>query len=78
MTAEEIAEVKLKIKQAERARHNLITGAAARVFVDQNGERVEYFKANLSDLSKYIADLKASLPGAAPIKYARPMRFNFL
>lgn len=78
MTAEEIAEVKAKIKQAEKAQHALYTGTAARVFVDQNGERVEYFKADLSALSKYIADLKASLPGAAPVKYARPMRFTFL
>lgn len=78
MTAEEIAAVKARIKQAEKAAHSLYIGQAVRVFVDQNGERVEYFKADLSALNKYIADLKASLPGAPPVRYARPIRFNFL
>ena len=33
-------------------------GRSARVFVDQNGERVEYSAANSSKLSQYIQMLK--------------------
>lgn len=44
--------------EAKRAYHALLTGTMARVFVDQNGERVEYTTTNRSDLKNYITELQ--------------------
>ena len=44
--------------EAEDALHRLLTGTSARVFVDQNGERVEYTSANAGRLRAYIQELK--------------------
>lgn len=50
-----------KLEQAEQDYHDLVTGNKARVFVDQNGERVEYVQANAARLAAYINDLKVQL-----------------
>ena len=55
------ATLQLRLTQAEDQYHRLMMGQAARVFVDQNGERVEYVAANSSKLAAYIADLKRQL-----------------
>lgn len=39
--------------------HDLITGKAPRVVVDQNGERVEFVAANSQKLYLYIQQLEA-------------------
>ena len=49
---------------AQVALHNIVTGKAPSVVVDRDGQRVEYHKANLPDLRRYIADLTASIAGA--------------
>lgn len=46
---------------ARLAYHNLTVGGQVRVFVDQNGERVEYTAARRSDLLAYITGLEAQL-----------------
>lgn len=46
---------------AEAAYHSLAIGTSAKVFVDQNGERVEYTAANKSTLAAYINDLRRQL-----------------
>ncbi len=46
------------IAEAEAAYHKLVTGQAVRVYVDQNGERVEYAMANAGRLLAYIQNLK--------------------
>lgn len=46
---------------AEQAYHDLVTGKMARVFVDQNGERVEYTPASAIRLQQYISSLKIQL-----------------
>lgn len=51
----------VRLAQAEAAYHNLVLGVQARVFVDQNGERIEYTPANSSRLAAYIADLRRQL-----------------
>lgn len=43
--------------------HALVTGQAAKVFVDQNGERVEYVAANAGRLLLYIQGLERQLEG---------------
>jgi len=46
------------LADAKAALHKLMTGTAAKVFVDQNGERIEYVAANANRLSAYIAELE--------------------
>lgn len=52
-----------KLVEAEDALHALNTGKAVRVFVDQNGERVEFTMATRTGLKSYIAELTAALAG---------------
>lgn len=77
LTPAELAELQLKIKQAEKAYHALHIGSAVRVFTDQNGERVEYTRASRADLAAYIRDLKSQLPNPPKTPVRRPLRFNF-
>lgn len=55
-----------RLEEAEHQYHLLVTGQAAKVFVDQNGERVEYAVANAARLAQYIQTLKNSLDANAP------------
>lgn len=57
----DLATLQLRLTQAEEQYHKLLTGQAARVFVDQNGERIEYVAASASRLAAYIEDLKRQL-----------------
>lgn len=62
------------LKEAKAAYHELLTGQAAVVLVDSNGERVEYRPANVNQLRSYIRDLEAQLGTATP---SGPMRLVF-
>ncbi len=53
-TAELLAEAKI-------AYHKLMTGTMASVFVDQNGERIEYTQINAFRLAAYIAELERQM-----------------
>ena len=59
MTAEELQLLVEKITEAEASYHQLLMGNKPRVFVDQNGERVEVVAANSNKLYLYIQSLKA-------------------
>jgi hypothetical protein len=61
---------------AEAAYHDLQLGRSARVFVDQNGERVEYTAANRRDLARYIEELKAKIAGRS-VHYGGPLKAVF-
>lgn len=61
LTVEERAIYEERLTSAEGALHDLMTGQAARVFVDQNGERVEYAVANAQRLRSYIFELRVAL-----------------
>lgn len=50
-----------QLAQAQTAYHNLVTGRSVRVFVDQNGERVEYIQADAGRLAQYIEYLKRQI-----------------
>lgn len=68
------------LDEALEAYHKLMTGTATRVFVDQNGERVEFAVANAPRLYNYIQDLKAKLDaenGVSPPSYGGPLQFVF-
>lgn len=49
------------LTEARSAYHDLITGRAARVVIDQSGERVEFVAANRSALYTYITQLEAQI-----------------
>jgi len=67
-----MATIQERLTEAENALHDLQIGKSLRVFVDQNGERVEYTAANRRDLTAYIDRLKTQLSGAA----SGPMYFG--
>lgn len=64
------------LTEAREAYHALVTGQAARVVVDQNGERVEFVAANRAALYKYIMDLESKL-GIATSSVNGPAGFVF-
>lgn len=68
-----------RLKDAEKAYHDLVTGGSARVIVDQNGERVEFTAARKTDLYNYIASLQLSLGIVSPMAMlpGRPAGFIF-
>lgn len=57
--------------------HKLMTGTLARVFVDQNGERVEYTATNASVLLSYIRELEKPLPAPGVSNHPKPIGFFF-
>lgn len=50
-----------QLADAKSALHDIATGRAVKVVVDQNGERIEYAAANMDRLSAYIATLESKL-----------------
>jgi hypothetical protein len=46
------------LNEARAAYHSLMMGGQARVFVDQNGERIEYSPNNITRLASYITYLE--------------------
>ena len=61
LTSEQRVLLTTRLEEAEQAYHNLRMGQVARVFVDQNGERVEYAATSTSGLRAYILELKTTL-----------------
>lgn len=53
--------LKTRLAEAQQAYHDLMTGGSARVYVDQNAERVEYTAANKANLWAYINGLLAEI-----------------
>ena len=63
-----------QLADAQDKYHKLQTGQLARVFVDQNGERVEFTAANRQALYRYILSLQAIIAGDSTA--ARPKAFG--
>lgn len=55
-----------RLADAEAQYHALMTGKQVKVFVDQNGERVEYGAASSLKLAAYIEELKRQLGVCRP------------
>jgi hypothetical protein len=55
--------IKARLDQARDAYHKLQTGQAAAVYVDQNGERVEYQLTTARNLAAYISELEVQNAG---------------
>lgn len=54
-------ELKVALKEAEKAYHLLMIGQSAVEFRDQNGEMIRYNAMSAARLLGYIADLKRQL-----------------
>lgn len=76
VTPENRAVFEARLTEAEAAWHEIQLGQSARVFVDQNGERVEYAMANSTKLRAYIYDLRKAL--GKSINVGGPMTFGML
>ena len=61
MTPEERAIKTAYLAAAEQAYHDYRIGGQVRVYVDQNGERLEYSGQNIGGLRAYILELKVEL-----------------
>ena len=67
-----------RLDEAVAAYHQLTVGGAARVVVDQNGERVEFVAANSAKLASYITSLRLKLaPIGCGLQALAPARFYF-
>jgi hypothetical protein len=55
-----------KLADAKTQYHLLVTGQQAKVYVDQNGERVEFTTANRGALLAYIQKLEREVNSARP------------
>lgn len=74
--------LRAKLKDAQDQYHALMTGQAARVIVDQNGERVEFAVAQSGKLNMYISSLQLELQQscagcAGMMQVRRPASFTF-
>ena len=61
MTSEERTVKLAYLADARSAYHKLVTGTQAKIFVDQNGERIEYSIANRDTLKNYVKELEMEL-----------------
>lgn len=57
----DLAQLQAWLAEAETTYHTVMMGGGVVVVVDQNGERVEYSRANAASLAKYIASLRAQI-----------------
>ena len=63
-----------QLADAKAQYHLLVTGQAAKVYVDQNGERVEYVAANAARLAAYISGLENQIN---QVSASGPLRMLF-
>jgi hypothetical protein len=61
LSEEQAVVYRRRLDEAEKAWHELQIGGQARVFVDQNGERIEYTPATRAALRGYIIELRVAL-----------------
>ena len=66
-----------KLVQAEDAYHRLMIGGQPLVVVDQNGERVEYTRANAAQLRAYILELQRLIASNGTTTASGPMGVIF-
>ncbi len=75
LTAEETTLYTARLTEAQDALHKLMIGQSARVFVDQNGERVEFTATSSARLRAYIQELKLLL---GKVETTGPMTFGMM
>lgn len=73
------SQIEANLAAARQAYHDLTVGGAISRFVDQNGESVQYFRANPAGLLSYISRLENDLAICQGLRsaYRGPLRFTF-
>jgi hypothetical protein len=71
--------IQTRLDAARKAYDELMTGGAITRFVDQNGESIQYSRANSSGLLAYITRLENELAVCQGLRtaYRGPLRFTF-
>jgi hypothetical protein len=78
LTPSEVAAIRVRITKLETQYDLIVSGQQPRVYVDQNGERVEYSVANIAKLTELINELKAMIDPTFNRRYRpRPVSFIF-
>lgn len=78
LTAEQRVILTTRLADARQSYHQLAIGNAARVIVDQNGERVEFTASNKGTLAAYIVSLESQLSQVpAALRTLGPAGFIF-
>jgi hypothetical protein len=72
LTSEERAMYEQRLVEAETAMHQMAIGQSTRVYVDQNGERVEFNLNSIAQLRGYVMELRALL--GKPLNVVGPMK----
>lgn len=73
------SQIEANLASARQAYHDLTVGGAISRFVDQNGESIQYFRANSQGLLAYITKLENDLAVCRGLRtaYRGPLRFTF-
>lgn len=66
-----------QLVDAQNKYHLLVTGGAVAVFVDQNGERVQYSAASKAGLYSYIQQLMSQISNGGLAVGPTPLTFWF-
>lgn len=74
LTTQQLVE---NLTDARAAYHDLVTGKAPRVVVDQNGEKIEFAPANSQKLYRYIQQLETMVGDTATPITRGPAGFMF-
>ncbi len=77
LTSTERTIYQARLDAARIAYDKIMTGASIKMFIDQNGERVEYNPANLTLLAQYIRELEEML-NPCVAEYNRPRAIGFI
>ena len=78
MSCEDLPQKKVYLAQAELALHNLLTGTKEESVQFGSGKSVKYTTANLTELRRYISELKDEIAVCEGTGKPRgPIRFIF-
>jgi hypothetical protein len=78
MSCEDLPQKKVYLAQAELALHNLVTGTKEESVQFGSGKSVKYTVANLTELRRYIGQLKDEIAACEGTGKPRgPIRFIF-
>ena len=66
-----------QLEEARNAYHRIITGQSVTVVIDQNGERIEFQKANVSALAELIRKMELDINAGSNASSLRPLRVFF-
>lgn len=67
----------VQLDEARAAYYRIITGQSVTVVIDQNGERIEFQKANVSALAELIRKMELDINASINASALSPLRVFF-